>query len=222
MPWRALSLAAFRLDDGGGDDAALHPVERRRAAALPAGMPRERFLSGRRGARLLAAGLLGVDAADLELDYACVHCGACGAVDHGRPGYRRPGDRDGVRLSLSRTGPWCLLAGTADPSVAAVGVDVDDRARMTFPGFDDVALTPAERSVLDGIRTEGEASRMRARLWSRKEAFLKATGSGLLRDPADVDVLSDSLEGIELEDLVPLPLGLPGELTAAIAVRRAG
>jgi 4'-phosphopantetheinyl transferase len=224
MQWGSVTLAAVRLDAVGNSIpdrvSPLHPVELARANAMPAGRERDRFLNGRIAVRRFAAELLGSRAEDLLLDYACANCGLSGAIDHGRPGYRAPAIGREVRLSLSRSGLWCLLAGTTDPAVAAVGADLEDSARAGFAGFDDVVLTPRERALLDGVADESQAATTRARLWSRKEAFLKATGAGLFREPSSVEASDDRVEGIELADLDPAALGLPAELVAAVAIRR--
>ena len=70
----------------------------------------------------------------------------------------------------------------------AVGVDVEAAGSASFDGFDDVALHPEERCVDDHERT---------RLWTRKEALLKAHGTGLAVDPRTVWLSADGrvLEG---------------------------
>lgn len=221
MQLGSLTLTAVSLDGQiQHDDTALHPVELGRAAVMPAGLERDRFLAGRAAIRFFAAQLLGDEPGHLVLDYSCANCGLSGAIDHGRPGYRAPTRNREVRLSLSRSGPWCLLAGTTDPAVGAVGVDLEDADRASLDGLDDVILAPTERALLKGAAAEADALRMRARLWSRKEAFLKATGSGLFREPSYVDASGASFEGVELADVDPAFLGLPTGLVAAVAVRR--
>ena len=59
-----------------------------------------------------------------------------------------------------------------------------------FPGFDDVALTPAERQLLAALPPE-EAMPWRAAAWARKEALLKARGTGLRVDPASVEAFAE-------------------------------
>src|SRR3712207_234534 len=135
MEWGSVSLAVVRLEDvprhGFG---SLHPIERERASTLPIESERDRFLNGRIALRAFAAELLGSDPDRLVLDYACANCGLSGAIDHGRPGYRTPTPGAVVRLSLSRSGGWCLLAGTTDTAVGALGVDLEDTAAASFPG----------------------------------------------------------------------------------------
>ena len=86
-------------------------------------------------------------------------------------------------LSLSRAAGWTLLAAVVDPEPGLrLGIDVEDPARTDFDGFDDVVLTPAERRDLAGLA--GIALlQARARLWARKEAWLKMTGHGAADGP---------------------------------------
>jgi 4'-phosphopantetheinyl transferase len=203
--------------------ALLDAVELERADAMMPG-PRAVFLSGRLAQRRFAAELLGMPASGLTVDYRCPRCGAGPGVSHGRPGYAvtrsaAPGPTVSrsaapVLLSLSRSSGWILLAAVIDPEPGLrVGIDVEDPARMDFDGFDDVALAPAERQELLGLA--GPALlRARARLWTRKEAWLKMSGEGLRTAPETLDVLN--LAG--LRDLPAARTGLPAELAAAVAL----
>ena len=74
-----------------------------------------------------------------------------------------------------------LPTGQTDSAVTdagPVGVDVEPAGAADFHGFDDVALHPGERGA-PGDRT---------RRWVRKEALLKARGTGLSVDPREVRV----------------------------------
>lgn len=201
--------------------ALLDAVELARADAMMPG-PRAAFLSGRLAQRRFAAELLGVPAAGLTVDYRCPRCGAGPGVSHGRPGYAVSGAAVSstaapVLLSLSRSSGWILLAAVIDPEPGLrLGIDVEDPARMDFDGFDDVALAPAERQELLGLARPA-LLRARARLWTRKEAWLKMSGDGLRTAPETLDVLD--LAG--LRDLPPAQTGLPAELVAAVALSAA-
>ncbi|WP_104166443.1 4'-phosphopantetheinyl transferase superfamily protein [Arthrobacter sp. SX1312] len=103
--------------------------------------------------------------------------------------------------------------GTPRPGL---GVDLATVAAVDFDGFDDVALTPGERRAVRELPT-AERRTARARLWARKEALVKALGTGFAdRGPDAVEVLRErsiidlpSVGGEALE-----PLGL----VAAVAV----
>lgn len=102
------------------------------------------------------------------------------------------------------------------PSRAGIGVDLTAVAPVGFRGFDDVALTPGERQMIDGLPA-GNRRVARARLWARKEALVKALGTGFSdRGPDAVEVLSDDrvtdLPSVGNESLEPLGL------VAAVAV----
>jgi 4'-phosphopantetheinyl transferase len=117
-------------------------------------------------------------------------CGTCGGP-HGKPVLDHPS----LHVSLSSAGNAAVVAVTA---AGPVGVDVERVAATGFDGFPGVALGPDEP---DGTTED------RARAWVRKEAVLKATGSGLAVDPRSVDVRPDRVLGAHLLD-VPVPAGL--------------
>ncbi|MBT2536699.1 4'-phosphopantetheinyl transferase superfamily protein [Arthrobacter sp. ISL-69] len=191
----------------------LDPPELQRARAMMA-VPRQDFLAARMAQRLLAAELLGVRVQDLTARYSCPQCGSGPAITHGRPGYMLDGAPAPLLLSLSRAKGWTLLAAMTEPGPEQqLGVDVEDPQRLDFDGFDAVALTTAERQAVASLYGD-DLLRGRARLWARKEAFLKMTGEGLSRAPETVDVL----ERPGVRDLAPADSGLPVDLVAAVAV----
>ena len=192
----------------------LDPPELERARAINPG-PRQDFLAGRIAQRAFAAELLDVRPQDLTASYSCPRCGTGPGITHGRPGYTlAAGAPVPLLLSLSRAAGWTLLAAVTAPGPGQrLGADVEDPERLDFPGFDAVALTPAEGQAVASLR--GDALlRGRARLWARKEAYLKMTGEGLNRSPETLDVR----ERPGVRDLAPAVSGLPGNLVAAVAV----
>lgn len=188
------------------------PELERARAMMP--VPRQDFLAARVAQRLFAAELLGVRAQDLTARYSCPRCGSGPGVAHGRPGYTLDGAPAPLLLSLSRAAGWTLLAAVAEPVPGQrLGVDAEDPQRLEFDGFNAVALTPAEHQAVAPL--QGSALlRERARLWARKEAFLKMTGEGLGRPPETLDVLDRP----GVRDLAPAESGLPDKLAAAVAL----
>ena len=201
--------AAVRKDA----ERQLDGPELQRAAAMEPAAG-DRFLAGRLAQRRFAADLLGVPGGRLTASYSCPRCGAGPEVGHGRPGYVLDGGRAPLALSLSRAAGWTLLAAVVDaPPELRLGVDVEDSARTGFDGFPALALTPAEREAVQ--RLDGDARLAeRARLWARKEAWLKMTGDGLRTAPSTLDVLARP----GIRDLGPSETGLPARLAAAVAL----
>lgn len=176
------------------------------------------FLASRLAQQDFAATLLGVPASKLKAAYECPDCGSGPDIAHGRPGYVLDGGPAPLALSASRSSGWVLFAAVAYPGPGLrVGVDLENAAGTEFVGFDDVALTARERRHLDALEP-GRRAQERARLWARKEAWLKMTGEGLRVAP-------DSLEVLERPGLWDLQLpasadgrDLPAGLLAALAV----
>lgn len=158
-----------------------------RARRFAHGSDRSEFVAGRQALRRFAAGLLTVEPERLIPDYLCPQCGP--RQDHGRPGYLLDGGQAPLLLSASRAAGWVLLAAVVHPDPGTrLGVDLEDAAKTSFKGFDDVALAPAEKDFLRSLPAGAQAAG-RARLWVRKEAWLKMTGEGLRTNPSGLDVL---------------------------------
>ncbi len=158
---------------------------------------------------------------DLSTAYSCPDCGTGPDLDHGRPGYRLGQAPAGLGLSLSRSHGWALLAvgpaAPVRPDGVAIGVDLEHSAGVMFPGFDDVALTPAERQLLAALAPD-QATLWRTAAWARKEAILKARGTGLRVEPASVEAYAELRDGKIVVDLDTVALGLPAGFAAALAV----
>ncbi|MFF4169612.1 4'-phosphopantetheinyl transferase family protein [Streptomyces sp. NPDC001744] len=124
-------------------------------------------------------------------------CAGCGGP-HGKP-YLRGHD---VHFSLSHSGDRALVA------VAPVPVGVDVEAVPADAAVRDVAsvLHPRERAELDALPAAARPAAL-ARCWSRKEAALKATGTGLALGAAEPYVGTAArpapVPGIRLVDLPP-------------------
>ncbi|MFK0041580.1 4'-phosphopantetheinyl transferase family protein [Paenarthrobacter sp. NPDC090517] len=169
---------------------------------------REEFIAGRLVLLNFAATLLGVDSARLVPDYRCPQCGP--GQDHGRPGFMLDGASAPLALSAARASGWVLLAAVVHPAEGfRLGVDLEAVDGVGFEGFDDVALSGNEKRFLYAL-PEGERTTQRARLWARKEAWLKMTGEGLRRNPAELDVLD--IKGLRDVTRTKLPNGLVAAL----------
>ncbi|GAA3823807.1 4'-phosphopantetheinyl transferase family protein [Cellulomonas soli] len=205
------------------DDARLLPVldhgERARAEAM-ADDSRARFVQTRALLRAVLGARLGLAPHEVTLRAPCPVCGG----PHGPVTVGLPVGTSGPRwhVSVSRSGP--LLAVALGPT-GPLGIDVESHARVAQAPLAGVALSPAERRRYDRLPHDGRVAAL-ARAWVRKEAVLKAEGSGLRVDPALVDVRADLVRldhapggAGAVARLVDLDLG-PG-VSGALA-RRAG
>jgi 4'-phosphopantetheinyl transferase len=190
--------------------------EDERARALVDPRRAHEFLAGRRALRGLVAEASGLDTERVQPAYECPDCGV---GEHGSPRFAfRADDDDGlvsavpVTASASRAGGWALFAVEllGDDVGRAIGVDLVAVAdfQATIPG---AAFSPAERRHLGLAARPALAA---ARLWARKEALLKALGTGLRADPATVQVLADP----RVIDVDTTRLGLPEGFVAAVAL----
>lgn len=162
--------------------SVLSTEERARAVEFWREEDRNTYLVTHVALRMLLGGCLGVDPARVPLDRA--PCPLCDGR-HGRPVVRD----NPVHFSLSHTGRLGLIALAAVP----VGVDIE-----AVPGSGTVAgvataLHPEEAAELMACR-ERERGVAFARVWGRKEAYLKGLGTGLGRDPS-LDYLGTAARG---------------------------
>lgn len=159
-------------------------------------------------------------------------CPVCGGAGHGAP--RLTGLPPGRTALVSISGVaaadgrwrvaawWTPDAGGADRAdsglraprthgAAGLGLDLEQADAPAF-GTEDalgaVAFGPHERAWIRARPVEDRPA-ARARLWTRKEAIVKAAGTGFTGDPADVDALTPP-SGTVLVDI------------QAAALRRAG
>lgn len=161
---------------------SLSARERERADRL-AGRPdaRRRFVAARGGLRELLADHLGVGARALAIVEG----------PHGKPELR-----GGPFFSLSHSGDLALCAVSA---TRVVGVDVEELRPV--PGAEEIAhrwFTPGEWSEFRSA-PGGELERAFFRVWTRKEAYLKALGIGLSGLSARGEVDGEAWEVHDLE-----------------------
>lgn len=178
--WRAL------LDED-PDPAALETVlsddELERAGRFRFERDRRRFAAARRALRRILAGYLGE--APQRLRFA--------QSEHGKPLLAWP-QGSGVRFNVSHSDALALCAVSRDREV---GVDVE--ALRPLPDAEALAqrfFSPAERVHLGRQSPERRLEAFFC-CWTRKEAYLKALGCGLLKalDSFEVSVAPDDVEG---------------------------
>ncbi|MFI8345174.1 4'-phosphopantetheinyl transferase family protein [Streptomyces sp. NPDC085639] len=141
--------------------------EREKAARLRLPGLRHRYLAAHLGVRVLLGGYLGLSPQAVPLTRE--DCPCCGEP-HGRPAVTG----NPLHFSLSHTGDIAYIALAALP----VGVDIEKTPSPETVADVIRSLHPDETAEL-GALPPAERPEALARLWSRKEACLKATGTGL-------------------------------------------
>jgi 4'-phosphopantetheinyl transferase len=138
--------------------ALLDPHERARLDRFRMPADRARYLAAHALTRIVLADAVGRPAADLEFDRTC-QCGK----QHGKPVLL-----DGPAFSITHSGH---LVGVAVHRGGPVGLDVEQIRELTdLPAMAAHVCSPAESAP--------DPSSFFT-LWTRKEALLKATGTGL-------------------------------------------
>lgn len=132
--------------------------------------------------RGLLARSAGVPADDVELVHACAECGA----RHGRPHVAYPATPSGA--------PWfadVAIAGDAVVAAAAtrhpLGVGIETAALVAGAVIDVAAFHANERAALDELDPARRAL-VRATLWARKTALLRAVGHTDFIEPSRLEL----------------------------------
>jgi 4'-phosphopantetheinyl transferase len=102
------------------------------------------------------------------------------------------GARAPISFNISHAGDFGLIALTGS---RAVGIDLESLHRIVdFDGLGARVFTADERMVLSQMQGDARASFF-YKLWTSKEALIKARGTGLSYDPASFQVPDEILRG---------------------------
>ncbi|GGU94539.1 4'-phosphopantetheinyl transferase [Streptomyces cavourensis] len=189
-------------------DSGLSVAELRRAASFARAGDGDVYATAHAALRRLLGGYLGRPPAGLT--FVRKPCPGCSGP-HGRPAVVQTDDAPTLHFSLAHSRG--LIAVAVAPRV--IGVDVE---RLPSTGTVEAcarALHTRERAELAAVPPE-ERQAYFGRLWTRKEAYLKALGTGLSRHPR-IDYLGADLRRRPARwAVLDLPAG--PEHTAAVAV----
>jgi len=175
--------------------ATLTPEEHTRAARYLADLHRNRYIAARGQLRVCLAGCLSAAPAALEFAYSPT----------GKPALAGTFANAGLQFNLSHSENLALFAVTR---AGPVGVDIERVRRLRdFDLLVSRFFSPRERAAFLLLPEEQKPDAF-FRLWTRKEAWLKATGEGL----------AGGLDKVEVTFLAGEParlLSLPGDDTTA-------
>ena len=118
-------------------------------------------------------------------------------LEHGKPVARVNGRRPSIGFNVSHSGRHGLMA-FADRG--GLGVDVEERLpRLDLDGIGGKVYGPSERQAL-AAATGAQKVHLFYRLWSLKEALIKALGTGFSLNPSRFEVPATMLEGARSSD----------------------
>ncbi|SEL08911.1 4'-phosphopantetheinyl transferase [Pseudoxanthomonas sp. GM95] len=125
----------------------------------------------------------------------------------------------GLTTSLSHSGPMALMA---VGSVRALGIDIERcPTRVAMFELLRVICSDEERDILQAMPPERREWAL-LQLWTRKEAVLKAWGTGLGQAPSSFSALPGALvvppKGVDGEPCLTMELALPEGQAGALAV----
>jgi 4'-phosphopantetheinyl transferase len=193
--------------------ATLSADERARADRFRFPDDRARFVAARGIVRTLLGRYLGRAPADLRFTYG----------GHGKPALAEPDAASGLRFNLSHAEDVALVAVARGREV---GVDIE-RVRP-LPDLDAVAavmFSLAERALLAAAPPDRRHD-LFFKIWTHKEAYLKALGSGVSQPPAACTILFDDARATAADPTWPTTarpwtlraLDAPPGFAAALAV----
>ncbi|HOI88261.1 MAG TPA: 4'-phosphopantetheinyl transferase superfamily protein [Lentimicrobium sp.] len=113
----------------------------------------------------------------------------------GEKGKPEPGGLQGIHFNVSHSGDWVVAALSPFP----VGVDVE-RMRKVPEGVANRFFSEKEKAWLASANNEIEKAEIFFTLWTLKESFLKALGTGLTRSLSSFTVVSGNRGLFSLED----------------------
>ncbi|WP_432746825.1 4'-phosphopantetheinyl transferase superfamily protein [Streptomyces sp. JH002] len=170
------------------DGALLDGAERERADRMTDPVARAHYIAARAGIRRTLGAALGIPPA--QVSFGRAPCPGCGSARHGPPVLLGQGPRSEreMWLSVSRAGPWWLLAlSYAGP----VGVDLEVDRTDVGPAVLRRCFSDAERARIAALPAAWR-QREALRGWVRKEAVTKGwgTGTGTAAGLGSVEVLA--------------------------------
>lgn len=204
-------------DEGTLADLAgcLDAAEQARAAAFHFARDRRRFIVSHAATRHILARYLDVTAAAVRFTHGA----------RGKPRLAPPFHTSGLHFNLSHAGELALLAVAQG---RPVGVDVEHiRPLPDALSLAETFFAPAETAQLRPLLGTPLGERLFFTCWTRKEAFIKATGDGLSRPlasfvvtflPGDPPALLNAATRRPIEGWTLIPLDPGPDYVAALVV----
>ncbi len=165
----------------------LNDAEKVRSRRFAVERPRRQFVLCRAALRAILSERLGCSHREISFGY----------LEHGKPFARVKGGRAPVGFNVSHSGRHGLIAIAEHDWL---GVDLEERTpERDLDGIGAKVYGPSERRVLAGA-TGDRKVQVFFRLWSMKEALIKALGTGFSLHPSRFEVPGSMLRGTRSGD----------------------
>lgn len=157
-----------------GLESVLSPQEQHRASRFRFERDRARFVASHGGMRVILAAYLDRPAAEIAFVQEA----------RGKPGLDPSVGAESLRFNLSHSGDWAILT----VAQHEVGADIEQVRPMV--DVEQVAATVLSEAELAVLMRQEPDDRLACflRMWTRKEAAVKATGAGLAAHLPEIDV----------------------------------
>ena len=190
-PWRELEgVTVLHVDLTPSADrearaiASLDDNERVRLNAILCVKARRRFALCRSALRVVLSERFNCRNRQLSFD----------SLEHGKPVALVSGQLTGTEFNVSHSGRHGLIAIAAH---ACVGIDVEERvAKHDFGGIGSLVYGPGELQLLESSAGTDRVH-LFYRVWSMKEALIKALGTGFSLSPAGFEIPEEMLLGAQ-------------------------
>jgi 4'-phosphopantetheinyl transferase len=206
--------------------ALLDPAEQTRAARFHFPRDRRHYVASRGLLRRLLGAALELPAPALVFEYGAQGKPALAAASSaGR----------NLGFNLAHSAGWAMFALAWDREI---GIDLESASRLkrdinALPGLAARVLSPAELTIWQALPDDAARDAAFLRAWTRKEAYVKATGKGLFDELVSIEVALDAAAPESSLTLRPIPqegeskrlwvvhdLSAPDRFAAALAVEQ--
>lgn len=197
--WELMQAAAYDL---------LSEDEKSRECALVRSDDAKAYHASHVCIRLIVSFVTGIEARLITLSYDSI----------GRPFFSHPASLRGFGVSLSHAEKHIAVA--IQPESTLCGVDIESLPLV--PGYmdvSDIAFTPKELSLL--LHDLSQLENIFSKLWTTKEAVLKAIGKGFIIEPRSLCLYSAITSGtpvvIGADEIYVTHQSLPLEASLSVA-----
>ena len=183
-----------RWSDDGTAPGSVSALDRAASSRIRDAVTARRLLARRSATRQVIGSVLGLSADEVTIARSCPRCGS---TEHGRPNV--PGTS--VRFSVAASGAVAIVAvlratvlvpqdgsdgGSPDGSDGGSGIGIDVELVVPEAVRPQAALSEAEREALGDLPSTERITGF-LRLWTAKEAVLKADARTIADDPSLLD-----------------------------------